>query len=469
MATSTSIEKRPRSDGADSAAANPYVFELCASAGTLDAIGRGAPRITAELVFCFLRANKLIEPTSYFASPGITPFSHRSNRGMGFGSRPDEDGDDDVEPLANEGTLEKARVVKLFPYVGDYPFVFHATPCMLKVNVLPEVHAVDQLAYQGLTRKLDVSVTVWAPSLADAEATIGSLFSEAIGLVESERGNLKQKIRVITMNCEGGFCGGGAATLLWKRPLSTIYLPDSVKLRARGEIADFLTSKEDYRRFGIPYRRTFLLAGPPGMGKTSLIHALASEFDRSMYVVSIGPSSSDSSVSQALRQIQDKVGSMIVLEDVDSFFNEDRNIDDKAARHSVSFSGLLNSLDGLSAPSGVVVFLTTNHIDRLDPALLRPGRIDTILTVSAPTQAQLASMFDNLLPDKSDVRDELLRRVAAAGLELSTAVFQKFLFDNRKGTSSDLIAKFDELQELVLFYEMRASAAGRKAPESMFG
>jgi hypothetical protein len=454
-----------------SGSSRPFVFELCATAGTLDIVGHSGSKITAALVFSFLRANKLIEPSAHFASPGISPFGHRSRHRGGYGGQSDEDDEDaEVEPLANDGTLQKATAIKLFPSVGEYAFTYGAMPCTLKVSVLQEVHEVSQVPFQGLNRKLDVSLIIVAPSLAAAEATLGSLFSESIALAESEKGNLKQKIRVVTMTCEGGFCGGGGATLLWKRPLSTIYLPDAVKLRARTEIADFLSSKDDYRRFGIPYRRTFLLAGPPGMGKTSLIHALASEFDRAMYVVSIGPQSSDTNVSQALRGIQDKVGSFVVLEDVDVLFNEDRKIDEKAARHSVSFSGLLNALDGLSAPSGVIVFLTTNHIDRLDPALLRPGRIDTILTVSAPTPAQLASMYDSLLgADKADVRDELLKRISAAGLELSTAVFQKFLFDNRKGTSSQLLAKLDELQELVTFYSQRASAAGRKPPESMFG
>ena len=199
----------------------------------------------------------------------------------------------------------------------------------------------------------------------------------------------------------------------------------------------------------------------------------------------MSPKTTDASLSSALKSIRDKAGSFILLEDVDSFFGVERERDDAKTRHSLSFSGcvgccalllssapatpppplavcarLLNALDGLGAPSGVVCFLTTNHIDKLDPALLRPGRIDTVMRFEPPSSAQQAAMLEGLLPHVPlDVREEIVARIRAtpACLGLSTAVLQKWCFDNRKVEPSELVARVTELVELCSFYSERAA------------
>lgn len=59
----------------------------------------------------------------------------------------------------------------------------------------------------------------------------------------------------------------------------------------------------------------------------------------------------------------------------------------------VTFSGLLNSLDGVASTEARIVFMTTNYIDRLDPALIRPGRVDVKEFVGHCTRYQLENMY----------------------------------------------------------------------------
>jgi chaperone BCS1 len=70
--------------------------------------------------------------------------------------------------------------------------------------------------------------------------------------------------------------------------------------------------------------------------------------------------------------------SIILLEDIDAVFVKREAVSEGGRRHrrQVTFSGLLNALDGVRSQEGQIVFLTSNHKDSLDPALLRPGRAD---------------------------------------------------------------------------------------------
>jgi len=72
----------------------------------------------------------------------------------------------------------------------------------------------------------------------------------------------------------------------------------------------------------------------------------------------------------------------------------------------VSFSGLLNALDGVASQQGRVTFMTTNHIENLDPALIRPGRCDVVVEIPHATPSQIRRMFRRFFP-KAEVSDEL--------------------------------------------------------------
>jgi mitochondrial chaperone BCS1 len=103
-------------------------------------------------------------------------------------------------------------------------------------------------------------------------------------------------------------------------------------------------------------------------------------------------------LGDALSQIPERP--LLVLEDVDALFNEDRNNTQDGGL--LSFSGLLNALDGIMSFNGCITVLTSNHIDKLDSALIRGGRVDRRFEFNRPTQQQLADFFCSYYPGAAD-------------------------------------------------------------------
>lgn len=141
---------------------------------------------------------------------------------------------------------------------------------------------------------------------------------------------------------------------------------------------------------GIPHGRGYLLHGEPGNGKTSLIKAIASHYDRCIYYLSLSDEKmTDASLFYLIGGIEAKYP-ILVLEDVDCLFQNNRD-----SKNKITMSGLLNSLDGLMSVNNLILFMTTNHIDRLDPALIRPGRIDKKFYIGNATQQQAYDYYIN--------------------------------------------------------------------------
>ncbi|RVE58466.1 hypothetical protein OJAV_G00209380 [Oryzias javanicus] len=104
----------------------------------------------------------------------------------------------------------------------------------------------------------------------------------------------------------------------------------------------------------------------------------------------------------------------------------------------LTFSGLLNSLDGVASSEARIVFMTTNFIDRLDPALIRPGRVDMKQYIGHCTHWQLAQMFRRFYPDQPALEGEKFAKLALdANAEISAAQVQgHFLLHKKDPTGS---------------------------------
>lgn len=174
-----------------------------------------------------------------------------------------------------------------------------------------------------------------------------------------------------------------------RRPLESIVLADRMLDDLIRDIREFLAAGSWYALRGIPHRRGYLLHGPPGNGKTSLVTAAAGELGLSVAVLSLhNKTMSD----ESLRNVVDAlpVGALLLIEDVDCAFGPRRKTGEDTG---VTLSGLLNALDGVSSREGRLLFLTTNHPDRLDPALVRPGRVDRSLHLAHTTPDQARRLF----------------------------------------------------------------------------
>src|SRR6516162_2104500 len=180
-----------------------------------------------------------------------------------------------------------------------------------------------------------------------------------------------------------------ATTWQPKRPLGSLVLADSILEDLLADLREFYRSGAWYAERGIPYRRGYLLHGPPGTGKTTLVLALAGELKLSVAVLSL---SSRLMSDEALRSMIDAlpVATLLLIEDVDCVFKDQRNT---TSETGVTLSGLLNALDGVSSREGRVLFLTTNHPEKLDPALVRPGRVDRKVELGYATADQARRLF----------------------------------------------------------------------------
>lgn len=205
-----------------------------------------------------------------------------------------------------------------------------------------------------------------------------------------------------------------------KRPLESVVLDEGVKERIVGDVQDFLDSGKWYHDRGIPYRRGYLLYGPPGTGKSSFIQALAGELDYDIAILNLSERGlTDDRLNHLLTIVPPRT--LVLLEDVDAAFANRRTQTDTDGYRgaNVTFSGLLNALDGVASAEERVLFLTTNHVERLDPALVRPGRVDMTVRLGEVTRYQVGSLWDRFYGDfdpNGTYRQAFLRRLEELGI-----------------------------------------------------
>ncbi len=189
------------------------------------------------------------------------------------------------------------------------------------------------------------------------------------------------------------------------RKLDSVVLKAGQKEAVVGDLTRFFASRERYETLGIPWRRGYLLYGPPGTGKTSLVTALASELSLNVCVLSLAsPNVTDEKIGALLSSVPTR--SIILIEDVDAFFQQRSKAD---VQVKVSYSGFINALDGVASHEGSVVFLTTNHPDRIDEAAIRSGRVDFRMELGPCDSDQLERMFLKFFDDA-----DAAKRFAAA-------------------------------------------------------
>jgi SpoVK/Ycf46/Vps4 family AAA+-type ATPase len=175
------------------------------------------------------------------------------------------------------------------------------------------------------------------------------------------------------------------------RTMASVSLPQEQKDRILNDLKEFLDAEDTYNRLAIPWHRGYMLYGPPGTGKTSLVKALAHEFNLDLWYVSLPDLSSESSLLSLLAAVGPR--SILLLEDIDTAkITHDR---DGADQGKISMSSLLNTLDGVATPHGLITFMTTNRFDILDPALTRAGRMDLIEELAYPSLETIGDMFDH--------------------------------------------------------------------------
>lgn len=205
------------------------------------------------------------------------------------------------------------------------------------------------------------------------------------------------------------------------RSIDTLILKQGQMERILADLEWFSQSKEWYVVRGIPYRRGYLFVGPPGTGKTSIVMAIAGHLKRPVCVLNLGSVENDNALFSAIADAP--VNAMVVIEDIDcaqpATTREEKSSNEPSApgdnNKGVSKAGLLNALDGITTPDGRILIMTTNYPERLDDALIRPGRADVHETLShleADDQVRMANRFYGralFIPSKQPVSPAALQ------------------------------------------------------------
>lgn len=173
-----------------------------------------------------------------------------------------------------------------------------------------------------------------------------------------------------------------------KRTFENVYVPKEIKDQITVNVDNFMLRKKWFLDNAIPYHFGIMLYGPAGTGKTSLAQAIANYVPRSTIFYMNGD---DIMYLPKLIKLMDidqssnKYPNVVIVEDIDCGFDagklSKRDKKDEDDSEKTGLATLLNSLDGISAPFNTIFIFTTNHIEALDPALIRPGRIDMCLEI----------------------------------------------------------------------------------------
>lgn len=213
------------------------------------------------------------------------------------------------------------------------------------------------------------------------------------------------------------------------RSRDTLFNNGNMKDELLKDAAQF-KSQDAYDWFikhSIPYKKCYLFHGPPGTGKTSMIHCMASELN--MNVCYFQPSLKDLQENNIAKCIEKAPGnSIMVMEDIDMYFDN---------QHGTVFSSFINILDGITCPFGQIFILTTNNMDKMKGPLCRSSRIDMSIEFDFPNSSEMRKYYLSFYEKDEDGADKFMRKLA--NRKLSIASLQNIFTKNYNKSNDDLI------------------------------
>ncbi|KAK2969941.1 hypothetical protein RJ640_000018 [Escallonia rubra] len=272
---------------------------------------------------------------------------------------------------------------------------------------------------------------------------------------------IKHESKVVKLSSLGSFYGD--TDFNHPSTFDTLAMDPALKKEVLDDLDRFVKRRDFYKRVGKAWKRGYLLYGPPGTGKSSLIAAMANYLKFNIYDLELTNLHSNSDLRRLLVSTANR--SILVIEDIDcSVELQNRQAGgSNQSETQLTLSGLLNFIDGLWSSCGderIIVF-TSNHKDKLDAALLRPGRMDMHIHMSYCTPAGFRTLASNYLGIKShDMFSEIEKLVTE--VEVTPAEIAEELM---KGEEAD--AALGELVKFLLTKKFeKCESKGEKRKEA---
>ena len=240
--------------------------------------------------------------------------------------------------------------------------------------------------------------------------------------------------------------------------LDNLILPPGLKEGMRADAATFFAARDRYRQFNVPWKRGLILIGPPGNGKTHMIQALINDLKKPcLYLKSLKSryQNEDRSIREVFDKARESAPCVLVLEDIDALIDDENR------------SFFLNELDGFRKNDGLLVVATTNHPEKLDPAIVdRPSRFDRKYHFDLPAVAERAAYlrwWNGQLESALRLTDAGLAAVAAATDGFSFAYLKELALAATMAWINEQESSMDDvmLAHLVGLREQMASARPR--------
>jgi chaperone BCS1 len=328
----------------------------------------------------------------------------------------DGDGDGDEEDDNNNSLVNnlkgKNKKLQFTPSFGSHYFWYKGKPF-----VFSRTQDRNQNAWGSVSERENISLS-----------SFGRDTSLLKDLLDECRASFQKHDEKKTIIYRGGL-KKGTAEPTWtrcsaraSRPFSTVVLDEAVKQSLLDDMSDYLHpyTRRWYSNRGIPYRRGYLLYGPPGTGKSSLSFAIAGYFKLKIYIVSLNsPAMNEENLGNLFADLPKKC--LVLLEDIDTagltHTREEKQTEEAKPveilpgsgatlvaapattsnnnnnNGRISLSALLNILDGVASQEGRVLVMTTNHIEKLDEALIRPGRVDMMIKFDLASTDMIVTIF----------------------------------------------------------------------------
>ncbi|KAK4190742.1 BCS1 N terminal-domain-containing protein [Podospora australis] len=410
-----------------------------------------------------------------------------------------EDNDDDDEEIGEDGTPTSKRKKKALSYTptfGSHWFFYKG-----RVLIFKRQQPSQGSPFYTTSDREEISISCFGRN----PWILKELLQEA-RMAYLKRDEAKTLIYRGAMKGTPGEPTWQRCMARTSRPFSTVILNEEVKQNLIKDVTDYLNpaTRRWYSNRGIPYRRGYLLHGPPGTGKSSLSLALAGFFKMRIYIVSLSSiTSNEENLAALFAELPRRC--VVLLEDIDSAgltHARDEPTAQAAAEAAaaaaaaaaastpagppvgskapagvspvlppgrLTLSGLLNILDGVASQEGRVLIMTTNHLDKLDSALIRPGRVDMIVKFDKADTEMTAAIFRAIYaPLEGDDLPTPKKSEALTALEAKLQSSSAAIAEEEKRKKEEEAAKEAAKQAILEKVDALAKQFASKVPPKEF-